>query len=64
MHVCISTVKLIDNLHITDIDECYFNNGHGGQNCFNTVGSYFCTCNSGYHLHSDKHRCIGMYIHV
>ncbi|XP_023930883.1 fibrillin-1 [Lingula anatina] len=36
---------------VTDIDECLRNNGDCDSNaaCANTVGSYTCTCNSGYH---------------
>jgi len=42
-----------------DINECLANNGNCGQNCINTAGSYYCTCNTGYQLLSDKHRCGG-----
>ena len=48
-------------LLIIDIDylECDYNNGNCQHRCVNTLGSYYCTCNIGYQLRSDKHRCIG-----
>ena len=45
---------------LTDINECLVNNGGCGHNCRNIIGSYNCHCNTGYRLHSDKHKCIGM----
>ena len=47
---------------ITDINECHFNKGNCRHNCYNTVGSYYCECNTGYKLHSDNHRCKGTYV--
>jgi len=44
---------------LTEINECLNNNGHCDHNCTNTPGSYYCTCNTGYQLHSDKHKCLG-----
>ena len=45
----------------TDIDECSTNGGLGlcQQNCTNTIGSYFCSCNSGYTLGDNQSSCIG-----
>ena len=42
-----------------DIDECRDNTDSCAQNCINTVGSYSCTCNTGYSLASDRHTCEG-----
>ena len=35
-----------------DINECEFDNGGCGQNCENTIGSFHCSCDSGYVLHN------------
>ena len=43
-----------------DTDECSNNNGGCAQNCTNTVGSYVCSCSSGYNLNSDQHACNGI----
>ena len=43
----------------TDINECRVNNGNCRQNCYNTPGSYYCSCDTGYQLHSDRRKCIG-----
>ena len=44
---------------IADIDECEIDNGGCSQQCSNTVGSYNCSCQSGYKLTDDNHTCIG-----
>ena len=44
----------------TDVNECLTNNGGCGQDCTNTLGSYTCSCKSGYSLVYDRHQCIGM----
>jgi len=49
-------------LILTEINECHINNGNCEYNCTNTPGSYYCTCNTGYQLHFDKHNCTGMYV--
>ena len=45
--------------NFTDINECSTNNGGCEQLCHNTVGSYYCTCNSSYTLNTDDHMCDG-----
>ena len=42
-----------------DIIDCRFNNGNCSHRCINTLGSYYCKCNSGYELLPDKHTCEG-----
>ena len=44
-----------------DIDECIPNCGLGPcqQNCTNTIGSYFCSCSSGYNFVANESVCIG-----
>ena len=44
-----------------DVNECLINNAGCKHNCKNTDGSYYCTCNSGFELSSDNHKCEGNY---
>ena len=37
-----------------DINECTYNNGSCEQVCISTVGSFLCSCYSGYTLLSEK----------
>ena len=46
-------------LYCLDIDECRNNIDGCTQNCTNTPGSYYCSCNIGYSLASDGHTCEG-----
>jgi len=41
------------------VDECQAQLDACDQNCHNTVGSYTCSCNSGYILDSDRVSCDG-----
>ena len=45
---------------ITDIDECR-EGSPCQQGCVNIVGSYACTCNSGYQLAADGRTCEGTF---
>lgn len=47
-----------------DEDECDTNNGGCDQNCNNTIGSYFCTCEEGYILKADSHNCGGLLMNL
>lgn len=42
-----------------DIDECTEGIDGCNQTCTNTIGSYACSCRSGYHLANDGRRCNG-----
>jgi len=54
------TYVYVHNWHmLVDIPECLRNKGGCQHRCHNTVGSYYCTCYSGYQLRSDKHLCRG-----
>ena len=48
---------------ISDIDECSNSTSlrlnNCDQMCINEKGSYYCTCNDGYYLGSDKASCLG-----
>ena len=43
----------------SDVDECAINNGGCEQMCSNTIGSFYCTCESGYQLDEDGMNCSG-----
>lgn len=44
---------------LTDINECANVNGNCAQVCTNTVGSYICSCVTGYELDADTRTCDG-----
>ena len=45
-----------------DINKCLPNGGRGpcAQNCTNTIGSFYCSCNSGYSL--SGYACNGKFL--
>ena len=45
--------------HFSDIDECTEGISGCSQNCTNMMGSYTCSCNSGFSLLPDNRTCIG-----
>ena len=44
---------------LIDGDECTTGSHNCQHNCHNTLGSYFCSCQSGYDLNSDGRTCRG-----
>ena len=46
-------------LFLKDDDECIENIDGCAQMCYNTVGSYTCSCADGYGLNSDGFSCNG-----
>ena len=52
-------IIIILHNYCLDIDECRDNDVGCTQNCVNTPGSYYCSCNTGYSLASDGHTCEG-----
>ena len=44
---------------VQDTDECATDNGGCAHTCTNTVGSFECSCNSGYSLAKDGLGCQG-----
>ena len=44
---------------IADIDECTHDTDGCEHNCNNTVGSFICSCNTGYVLTMDGKSCTG-----
>ena len=64
-HTCLG--KIINALLIieityndTDINECANHNGECQQNCQNTIGSYSCSCLTGYLIDSNGYNCTGL----
>ena len=51
--------NIIDGSMHTDVDECATDNGGCAQTCTNTVGSFVCSCQSGYTLASNGLTCDG-----
>ena len=50
---------MLHNFPLLDINECSIDNGYCSSLCTNTVGSYICSCESGYILEEDGHNCTG-----
>jgi len=44
---------------LSDVNECAINNGGCEQICNNTIGSFICTCGSGYQLDENRMNCSG-----
>ena len=44
-----------------DLDECATGVNECDQNCANVVGSYTCSCGTGWTLNPDGFRCDGTY---
>ena len=64
-HTClgkiIDALIMIDNAYNgTDINECASLNGECEQNCQNTIGSYSCSCLTGYLMDSNGYNCTGL----
>lgn len=51
-------------LFISDINECLEGTAKCNQYCHNSDGGYFCSCQQGYTLDSDKHTCVGKETHL
>ena len=47
---------------LTDIDECTRGIDGCQHNCNNNVGSFFCSCNTGYALTPNGKNCTGKYV--
>ena len=45
---------------IVDINECNAGTARCNQICTNTIGSFICSCITGYELTSDQITCVGM----
>ena len=50
---------------MSDINECANDSLNGcNQICTNTIGSFFCECNSGYELGDDLMTCSGLFNNI
>jgi len=62
MFFCMQSIKYIQTTLYDDVDinECQnkSNSCHADATCYNTVGSYKCSCNTGYE--GDGYTCSGM----
>ena len=47
------------HLLVTDIDECSHDTDGCENDCSNTIGSFYCSCNTGYALMANNKNCIG-----
>jgi hypothetical protein len=52
-----SVIVISFEIILLDIDECAERTDGCAQTCTNIVGSYSCSCNTGYRLASNKHSC-------
>ena len=46
---------------LLDVNECNASNGGCNQVCINVIGSFLCSCNTGYELDTDQRTCVGMF---
>ena len=53
--MCVTDLKII--VSTIDINECSLNSDGCDQTCNNTIGSFQCSCNSGYTLNVDGITC-------
>ena len=49
-------------LLLSDINECDTINGGCEQICTNAIGSFACSCGTGYLLDGNGFNCTGMYV--
>jgi len=54
----IQSGHLMNQIELTDIDECLVDNGGCEGQCTNKQGSYQCSCSSGFRLASNGKKCI------
>ena len=53
-------ITIIYHILYVDVNECIEDVDGCAQICTDTLGSYTCSCRSGYQLASDDHQCNGM----
>ena len=50
-------------VNISDVDECSAEKGNCDHYCQNSIGSFECSCRTGYMLRSDGKMCAGIHIY-
>ena len=50
---------MYDCIIILDLNECILNTDKCAHHCINTLGSYSCSCETGYKLSSNGLHCDG-----
>ena len=55
-----ATLAHYHSMQLSDIDECALNTDGCAHNCFNIIGSYTCSCRTGYSLATDRQSCEGI----
>ena len=53
---------VLHSMICSDVNECNTANGGCNQICTNTIGSFLCSCNTGYELDSDQRTCVGEFM--
>lgn len=51
-------IRPMNGTNCVDIDECATLNGRCSQLCSNSIGSYRCSCNTGFQLSRDEKTCV------
>ena len=59
--IFIAVTKFSYNIILLDINECDEGSHNCEHICTNTVGSFECSCNSGYRLDDNGRNCLGRY---
>jgi len=57
--MCVNHDRLNNSSSYSDIDECATSNGGCEQICNNTIGSFYCSCDTGYQLDVNGLNCTG-----
>ena len=58
-YVVIATLCIKLRITHADIDECSSGTDLCAHNCTNSIGSYLCSCGTGYRLNADGFQCDG-----
>ena len=56
--------KLVQESFEQYVDECAVGTDQCAQLCQNVIGSYTCSCRTGYRLNADGRRCDGKHLAV
>lgn len=59
LYIVKQPVNMYINQYTSDIDECEMDMSGCSQKCYNTEGSFVCSCNPGYELQEDSRTCSG-----